>query len=93
MTFILAVVGSSYRGCEKTFVIPKLCVKFILRSALSQMMLLGQRSRESVRAKSIYAFEILDSVRSTDACSNGMEQCYSRQISYAGKSIPNETFC
>ena len=61
MTFIPAAVCSSYRGCEKTFIIPKLRVKLIPRSALSQTVLLGQRSRESVEAKSIYAFEILDS--------------------------------
>ena len=33
MTFIPAAVCSSYRGCEKTFVIPKPHVNFIPRSA------------------------------------------------------------
>ena len=47
MTFILAAVCSSYRGCEKTFVIPKLRVT----------VLLGQRSSKSVEGKSIYAFK------------------------------------
>ena len=61
MTFILSAVCSSYRRCEKTFVIPKLRMKFIPRSALTRTVLLGQRSRESVAEKSIYAFEILDS--------------------------------
>ena len=62
MTFIPAAVCSSYRGCEKTFVIPKPRVNFIptqrARATISQT---GQRSRGSVDAKSIYAFEILDS--------------------------------
>ena len=44
MTFILATVRSSYRGCEKTFVISKLRVKFIPRW---QSALLGQRSSKS----------------------------------------------
>ena len=54
MTFILAAVCSSYRGCEKTFVIPKLRVKF---TPHWQTALLGQRSSKSVEGKSIYAFK------------------------------------
>ena len=54
MTFILAAVCSSYRGCEKTFVILKLRVKF---TPHWQTVLLGQRSSKSVEGKSIYAFK------------------------------------
>ena len=54
MTFILVAVCSSYRGCEKTFVIPKLRVKF---SPRWQIALLGRRSSKSVEGKSIYAFK------------------------------------
>ena len=63
MTFILAAVCSSYRGCEKTFVIPKLRVT----------VLLGQRSSKSVEGKSIYAFKkFLYSVRCSIDASNGL---------------------
>ena len=63
MTFIPAAVCSSYRGCEKTFVIPKPRVNLIPRSGRARATIsqTGQRSRGSVEAKSIYAFEILDS--------------------------------
>ena len=54
MTFILPAVRSSYRGCEKTFIVPKLRVKFIPCCALLQTVLLGQRSRESVEEKILY---------------------------------------
>ena len=94
MTFIPSAVWSSYCGCEKTFVIPKLCVKFILHCALLQTVLLGQRSRELVEGKSTYAMEILDSAWSVHAAMAWSSANHiSRQISYAAKSIVDETFC
>ena len=48
MTFIPAAVCSSYRGCEKTFVIPKPRVNFIPRSAralLYRKRVKGQEGR------------------------------------------------
>ena len=78
---------SSYRSC----------VWSSYRAARYRMVLLGQRSSESVEAKSIYAFEILDSAWSMHAAMTwtSMENCYPylKTDSYAGKSIPDETFC
>ena len=43
MTFIPAAVCSSYRGCEKTFVIPKARVNFIPRSGRVLLYRKGSR--------------------------------------------------
>ena len=50
------------RRCEKTFVIPKLRVKFIYRAASAIANdVIRSKVKWLVEAKSIYEFEILDS--------------------------------
>ena len=53
MTFILSAVRSSYRGCEKTFVIPNLRVKFIPHGVLSQTVLIRSKVKR-VGGREIY---------------------------------------
>ena len=98
MTFIPAAVCSSYRGCEKTFVIPKPRVNFIPRSGrtlLYRKRVKGEEGRWKRNPFTRLKFWILD-----DRC---MQQWHgaawssatriSRQLSYAGKWIPDEPFC
>ena len=82
MTFIFSAVRSSYRGCEKMFVIPKLRMNF---KPLWQTVSLGQRSRES-------KFCILRMINASGS-SWSSDLHVSRQISYAVMSIADETFC
>ena len=98
MTFIPAAVCSSYRGCEKMFVISKARVNFIPRSGralLYRKRVKGQEGRWKRNPFMRLKFWILD-----DRC---MQQWHgaawssatriSRQLSYAGKWIPDEPFC
>ena len=75
---ILATVRSSYCGCEKTFLIPKLRVHFTLRW---QTALLGQRSSKSVEGKSIYVFKKFLYSERCMQCSRGA--CSLLENSYA----------
>ena len=65
MTFILATVRTSYRGCKKTFFIPKLRVKFTPRW---QTALLGQRPSK-LRKGNLFMRSRKFYIQLQDACS------------------------
>ena len=96
MTFIPAAVCSSYRGCEKTFVINEAACELHTTQrarATNRKRVKGQEGRWK-RNPFMRNFEILDRcVQQWHGAAWSSATRISRQLSYAGKWIPDEPFC